>query len=400
MFKNIRANTIDSVMRPARTRPLVVLFHPHFTLAGGAGNVVLESARRLRKTFDVVVVCIRVDRAVRRLFPDVQFTELGGPLPSAITYWLRLPLLQVRVHSLLALLRPDAVLPHVFPANWWVFFWRVFHRSTPCIWYCHEPSALVHSDEVLSAVPARVRFIFALVRPLLRLCDIAFVRHCCNAVIVNSQYTHAEIERVYGRTADALAYPGAESTEFFPVQSKHRYLLIAGRLTAYKRVHLAIEALACMRHRDYSLVIAGDGEERAALEALTERLGVRDRVEFCGDVPLDRRSELYASAALVLALREYESFGMVPIEALLSGTPVVAVRSGGLAETVVDGFNGVFVPSVQPQAIADTVDRVLSDSCLYASLCNNARASALRFSWEAHTDTVRSVVERVLQQHI
>ncbi len=388
------------MMSTARTRPLLVLFHPHFTLAGGAGNVVIESARRLQPEYDVVVVCIRVGGDVQRLFPDIRFEELGGPLSSEAAYWLMLPFLQRRVHRLLAALNPDVLIPHVFPANWWAFIWRLFHPSTPCVWYCHEPSAFVHSHEVLSAVPRVMRSVLRLVRPVLRRLDVFFVQRCCTAIVVNSQWTKEEAERIYRRKVDAIAWPGADGDEFRPLDEKEPYLLIAGRLSYYKRVHLAIQALAQLQHRNYRLLIAGDGEERTALELLARQASVQDRVEFLGDVPLDKRAKLYARATLLLALREYESFGMVPVEAMLSGTPVVAVRSGGLLETVVDGVNGVFVPSDDPAAIARTIDGVLSNKHLYDALCCQARASAERFSWEAHVAVVRATVEAARQQYM
>lgn len=360
--------------------------------------MVLESARRLHLEYDVVVVCIRADGAIRNLFPDVRFEELGGPLSSELSYWLQLPLLQRRLHRLLSAIKPDILVPHVFPANWWAFTYKLLHRSTPCLWYCHEPSSFVHSNEVLTAVPGAMRTVLQIVRPFLRALDIFFVRHCCDAIVVNSRFTKADAERIYKRNVNAVAWPGADSEEFYPDGEKQPYLLMAGRLSAYKRVHLAIEALSKMKHREFRLVLAGDGEERQALEALAERLGVRHRVDFLGDVPLDQRAHLYSRATLALALREYESFGMFPVEAMLCGTPVIAVQSGGLVETVVDGVNGVFVPSDNPEDIARTIDDVIDNRELYDKLCSNARASAMRFSWDAHVDVVCAAIESALQK--
>lgn len=377
-------------------RPRVIIFHPHFTLAGGAGNVALEEARRLGDEFDILVLCLRVAPALRTLFSDLHFVELGGPLSGELSYWLSLPQVQRRIHRVVRELRPDVLLPHVFPANWWALLYRCFH-NVPCVWYCHEPSAFVHSDEVLTAVPAGVmRTALRVVRPALQVFDRWLVRRAADTIIVNSHYTAGEVERIYGRPADMIIHPGADFSYFVPSVHKLPYLLMAGRLTAYKRVERAIEALPYLRHTEMRLVLAGDGEERANLEHLARQLGVIDRVEFSGDVSLQERAELYGQATLALALREWESFGMFAVESLACGTPVIAANSGGLREIVQDGVNGLFLPDDTPQALARTIDGLLDDPVLYAALCRNARSTVEKFSWERHIQQARVVLRQAV----
>lgn len=379
-------------------RPRVVIFHPHFTLAGGAGNVALEEARRLADEFEVVVLCLRVASSLRALFSDVHFVELGGPLSGEVAYWLSLPNVQRRIHRVVRDLQPDILLPHVFPANWWALLYRCFH-NIPCVWYCHEPSAFVHSDEVLTAVPVGlIRTALRITRPALQVFDRWLVRRAADTIIVNSRYTAGEVERIYGRSADVIIHPGVDLSYFVPGQHKQPYLLMAGRLTAYKRVHKAIEILPHLRHTNLRLVLAGDGEERENLEQIARQLGVSDRVEFFGDVALQARAELYGGALLGLALREWESFGMFAAESLACGTPVIAVNSGGLREIVQDGVNGLFVPDDTPQSIAQTIDRLLDDPVLYETLCRNARPTAECFSWERHIQQVRQVLKQALDR--
>jgi glycosyltransferase involved in cell wall biosynthesis len=108
------------------------------------------------------------------------------------------------------------------------------------------------------------------------------------------------------------------------------------RLVPRVGLDLAIQALACLpRHARPWLVIAGNGPERANLERLAEREGVRDNVRFVGFVPDDLLADVYAAGdACVVPSRALEGFGYGALEALASGTPVVAVRTGGLVELV------------------------------------------------------------------
>ena len=153
-----------------------------------------------------------------------------------------------------------------------------------------------------------------------------------------------------------------------------------GRLVPEKGFDVLVRALAGLPEAD--LVLMGDGPERAGLEDLGRELGVLDRMTFTGWVEppwvAQRRCDVLAVPSRV------EGFGLVAVEALLAGIPVVASRVGGLTEVVEDGVTGLLVPSDDPEALAGALRQLEGDSVLRAELAERGRADARRrFSVDA-----------------
>lgn len=143
-------------------------------------------------------------------------------------------------------------------------------------------------------------------------------------------------------------------------------MVFAGRLTAQKSLDVLVESLVTCE--GVSLVIAGDGDERAPITRLVDRLGLGDRVRLIGSCDRARVLELFAAADVAVLSSSWENFPHSVVEALAVGTPVIATRVGGVAEVVVDGENGLLVPSGDPAALAAAVRRYFEDAALRARL--------------------------------
>lgn len=147
-------------------------------------------------------------------------------------------------------------------------------------------------------------------------------------------------------------------------------LVFAGRLTAQKSLDVGIEAA---RRAGVSLVIAGDGPDRAALE----RLGYG---RFLGPLPRREVLELFRAGDASLLSSAWENFPHTVVEALAVGTPVIATRTGGVAEVLEDGVNGLVVEPGDAQALTAAISRFFSDGRLAASLRANAASSVARYA--------------------
>jgi glycosyltransferase involved in cell wall biosynthesis len=136
-------------------------------------------------------------------------------------------------------------------------------------------------------------------------------------------------------------------------------LLFVGRLVSVKGADLAIEALRTLRQRgvDTTLTICGDGPERDALERQVSDAGLEEAVIFEGWTNPDELAAHYRTAELLLVPSRYEPFGIVALEAIASGCPVVAARTGGLPEAV--GDCGILVAPNSLGALVDAVERAL-----------------------------------------
>jgi glycosyltransferase involved in cell wall biosynthesis len=157
-------------------------------------------------------------------------------------------------------------------------------------------------------------------------------------------------------------------------------LAFAGRLTAQKSLGVALEALAATE--GVSLLIAGDGDERAQLVRQTERLGLGERVRFLGAQPRERVVELFRAADAALLSSSWENFPHAVVEALAVGTPVLATDAGGVAEVVADGVNGLLVPPGDAEALAAAVRRFFADPALGERLRAAAAPSVAEYSAE------------------
>jgi glycosyltransferase involved in cell wall biosynthesis len=234
------------------------------------------------------------------------------------------------------------------------------------------------------------------------------------------------VERTIGRRADAvlatcsdevfelarLGVPkkkmsiipcGVNLAEFGPVGpaarrgARHR-LLAVGRLVPRKGFDIAIRALRGIP--DTELVIAGGvpadrldtDREANRLRAVAARFGVADRVRLLGEVGRAQMPTLLRSADLVLCTPRYEPFGIVPLEAMACGVPVVATAVGGLIDTVVDGVTGLHVPPDKPGALRAAIRTLLADECRRNAMSTAGQDRARsRYSWErVATETVRA----------
>ena len=167
-------------------------------------------------------------------------------------------------------------------------------------------------------------------------------------------------------------------------------LLFVGRLTPIKGLETLLRALAVLRSDGLAaarltlLVVGGTkGDEAGSghLRRLAHELGVGAWVDFRGPQPQDVLPDYYAAADLCLMPSRYESFGMVALEAMASGVPVIASRAGGLAVTVQDGATGRLVPEGDVAALARAVAGLLADEPGRRALGVRAVEWARRFAW-------------------
>ncbi|MCU1574528.1 MAG: glycosyl transferase group 1 [Micrococcaceae bacterium] len=168
-----------------------------------------------------------------------------------------------------------------------------------------------------------------------------------------------------------------------------------GRLVPRKGVGTAVSALARLAELgldNVELLIVGGATAAAELDsdpearrirALAQELGVADRVIMCGQVPREDMPALLRSVDVVICTPWYEPFGIVPLEAMACGKPVVAAAVGGLIDTVVHGSTGLHVPPRNPYAVADALARILGDPALARELgSTGARRVRSRYSWD------------------
>lgn len=190
---------------------------------------------------------------------------------------------------------------------------------------------------------------------------------------------------------------GYDETRFLPPSGQEREagrrslalapdehaLVYAGKLLPVRDVASALRALAILRQRgrNVRLVVAGQGPEQNALQRDALELGVGDRVSFLGVLPWRRLRQVFWAGDAFLFPSRYEIFGLVLLEAMACGLPVVSTPVGGAADLIHDGSNGFLVPIGDPAAMAAAVERVLANPAVAAGLRETASNLAAEHTW-------------------
>lgn len=212
------------------------------------------------------------------------------------------------------------------------------------------------------------------------------------------------------RTHAAVVPCGVDIKSFTPdgpaePRGRTHRLVIAGRLVPRKGFEIAIRALADIP--DTELVIAGgpmegelaDDAEARRLLGVADEMGVGDRVIMPGAVARAQLPALFRSADAVVCVPWYEPFGMVPIEAMACGRPVIAAAVGGMLDTVVDGVTGRLVPARDPDALAAAARSLLADSDGLERIGRAARDRARgKYAWDRVASETLKVYRRALPQ--
>ena len=188
-----------------------------------------------------------------------------------------------------------------------------------------------------------------------------------------------------------------------PRVGARRRLVAVGRFVERKGIGDVVEALADVP--DAELLIAGGPDadeleghpEAERLRRLARRAGVADRVSLLGRLGRSEVPALLRSADAVVCVPWYEPFGIVPLEAMACGVPVVATAVGGMIDTVVDGRTGLHVPPRRPQELAATLAPLLADASLRRALgAAGARRARERYGWARVASATRQSYAAVL----
>ncbi len=176
-------------------------------------------------------------------------------------------------------------------------------------------------------------------------------------------------------------------------------VLFVGRLEPLKGLDLLLRAHARLQSPALLVIVGGDERDealRSRLRSLGRRLGSLQRVMFLPAVPHEELPLYYSAADVCAVPSHYESFGLVALESMACGTPVVASRVGGLQELVRDGETGFLVSPARPDTFARGLERLLSDPALRDALGRRARLAALGYQWPQVAERVEAIYRQVL----
>ena len=364
--------------------------------AGGQNVHVAALAQAMARRGADVTVHTRRDAARRprrvRLAPGVTVDHVPAGPPVPISKDALLPYMDqfaADLHRQWSARRPDVVHAH---------FWMSGYAAVRAAEPLGIPVALTfHALGIVKQRHQRERD----TSPVERLAMETDLLHTVDRIVATCSDELFELLRLGGDRRSISIVPCGVDPDVFstgvraePRPAGRLRLVCVGRLVERKGVGNVITALGLLRAAggpDIELVIAGgpdsadlDGDpEVQRLRAVAAGEGVLDRVEFRGRVGRAELPGLLRSADVVVCVPWYEPFGIVPLEAMSCGVPVVATAVGGIVDSIVDGQCGLHVPPRRPDVLAATLSALLADAPRRAALgAAAARRARSRYSWD------------------
>lgn len=233
-------------------------------------------------------------------------------------------------------------------------------------------------------------------------------------IIASSLHEKDAMVQLYGAPSGRIeaVHCGVDLSLFKPLdmtEARHRLglngekvMLYVGRIEPLKGVEFLLRITAIMDGDDplKVLIVGGDPtqeQEVQRLAALSEEMGVADVVEFVGRVNQDQLSTYFSAADVCVVPSYYESFGLVALESMACGTPVIASRVGGLPAVVKHGQNGYLLPWRCPERYADTLTMVMQNKGLRKSMSHAALEMAGTMGWDKVAVKVADIYQSLLR---
>lgn len=365
----------------------VALVHDYLNEFGGAERVLLELTEIWPRA-PIYTAFYRSDSPAWERFKDKDIR---------ISWAHHIPLFSKYLHSPLRFLAPliwnsfdftsyDVV---IGSSGWYVtkgFGTRGTKRKKPIeICYCHTPPRWLYgyktSIEFQKYAP--VRLYAAVVGHFMRMYDFNAAQKV-DYFIANSRNVKARIKKFYRRES-VVIYPPVELPKVTEVEKKD-YYLVASRIVGGKGLDLAVKAAVKL---GIKLKIigrpAGYYTEYKGLSKIA-----RENIEFLGYVSDEELSRYYQEAKAFLALSQDEDFGMTPVEAMLTGTPVISFRGGGYIESVVEGKTGIFFDEPTTDSLVEAIKKFEKTKFNYEDCIKQAK----KFSKERFKKEILEFVKK------
>ncbi len=207
--------------------------------------------------------------------------------------------------------------------------------------------------------------------------------------------------------------PADEAKDYIGIPKDDRMILFVGRIEPLKGVDTLIRAVSCLRVKEmekpaYLAIIGGDPNaspeemtaEMTRLQSLCDDLCMKHLVVFLGKRGQDTLPYYYSAAEVLVMPSHYESFGMVALEAMACGTPVIASQVGGLAFLVQDGITGFHVPDGDHDSLCEKLTQLIADHDLRRQMGENAHRYACEYAWETIAGRIITIYQGLLQNKV
>ena len=227
---------------------------------------------------------------------------------------------------------------------------------------------------------------------------------CCSNYMVNEvsnffQCPLNKIVRIYNGIDPNSLIPSTNIDRRIYAEDYEKIVLFVGRLVYEKGPHIVLEAANILRRNDIKFLFVGEGSMKPYLLELGRKLGISERLYFLGHIPDDILYAIYKIASVAVFPSLYEPFGIVALEAMALGTPVIASAVGGLNEIVIDGYNGIKITPGSAYELAEAILKIIDNPSLSKKFVENAKNFIKNFTWEKAAEETIKLYEEVIREY-
>ncbi|HCU70325.1 MAG TPA: hypothetical protein DIC35_01050 [Candidatus Moranbacteria bacterium] len=239
----------------------------------------------------------------------------------------------------------------------------------------------------------RFKFIYVFLRPLIR-----FIWKNSDAVVSNSQGLKDLALQTDKKQKIDIIFNGIDIADFCPneaLRRRDKFIITPGasRITARKGLKYLIMAISTLvpKYPNIFLRIMGDGNEKESLIELAEKMNLQNHVQFVGRIPREETIPYYQEASLFVLPSFNEGMSNAMLEALASGLPIIATKTGGTEELVREGINGFTVKMKNADHLADKIEEIIKDRDLAEKMGNMSRLEAQKRGWKEVSEQYASL---------
>ncbi len=359
----------------------LIIAQSNLTLKGGAERVVLKIAQHYKAS--IYTIEYDKDKTFDE-FKDLDVNVIGKGMISKLLPYGRVSQglnYGVSFYNLKLKEDYDVINAHMVPSHW------IRNKNERVLWYVHTPFR-----DVYDLYEFRMRLKKFYQKPVhwagiraVRSIDQKIVKHI-EGILANSANTRSRIVKYYGR-GDSTVLNGGIEYEKYSDNGSEKYFLYPARFSPNKRQEYAIDAFRLFEKKlkGYKLLLVGPvSKDKAYYDyylRIVEEAKKSSEIKILKDVDEEKLKDLYSRCTAVLYPPVNEDYGLVPLEAMASYKPIIAVNEGGPKETVEDGKTGYLVNS--EQEMADRMVAMAENPQLAAELGRNGRKRAVeQYSWE------------------
>jgi len=360
----------------------VIILQPTISSKGGLERVIIAIAKHYNATI------YTADFDKDKTYPDFsnmnikiikypKIINIFKFLPDKIFYGIKYSL----IFMFLKIKEPyDIIIANASPSQWASF------RNKNVVWYCHSPLRDVYDlyDYRQKTRTNLDKFYFKVFVKIFRFFDKIATKKC-SKIITNSENVKKRIKHYFNRDS-VVINPGIEYGKFTSA-GKDKYFLCVSRFVPNKRQNFIIDAFRNFEilydeNKEYKLILAGDVpkmNENVEYFNQLKKYAKGYNVEFKENISDEELKELYGKSTAFLFAGLDEDFGIVPLESMSAGKPVISVNEGGLKEYILHGENGILVSN--PDEMAYYMNFIKNRPFLYDEMSKKAQETAKQYDW-------------------